>query len=316
MVLIAEETTTLGKTGLEIPKLGIGAWSWGAKLFWGFGKDYDEQDVRDAFEASLETGVNFFDTAEMYARGKSERLLGKFIASQNKPVIVATKFLPFPWRLWKGRLVSALKASLDRLNLRKVDLYQIHQPLPPISVETWAEGLADAVEQGLARAVGVSNYNLAQMRRAQNTLEKRGIPLASNQVEYSLVDREIERNGLLDACLESGITLIAYSPLGQGILTGKYTPENPPTGVRGLRYRPDTLKKIQPLLDLMERIGQDHGEKTIAQVAINWTICKGTVPIPGAKTAEQARENTGALTWRLSGDEIEALDNLSEGTQI
>jgi aryl-alcohol dehydrogenase-like predicted oxidoreductase len=316
MVLVAEETTILGQTGLEIPKLGIGAWSWGAKLFWGFGKDYDEQDVKEAFEASLAAGVNFFDTAEIYARGNSERLLGKFIASQNKPVLVATKFLPFPWRLWKGRLISALKASVDRLNLRKVDLYQIHQPLPPIPVETWAEGLADAVERGLASTVGVSNYNLAQMRRAQNTLEKRGIPLASNQVEYSLMNREIERNGLLDACLESGITLIAYSPLGQGILTGKYTPENPPTGVRGLRYRPDTLKKIQPLLDSMEGIGQDHGDKTIAQVAINWTICKGTVPIPGAKTAEQARENAGALTWRLTEDEIEALDHLSEENQV
>ncbi len=137
------------------------------------------------------------------------------------------------------------------------------------------------------------------------------IPLASNQVEYSLINRKVEENGLLDLCKELGVTLIAYSPLGQGLLTGKYTPENPPSGIRGLRYRVDLLRKTGHLVRLMEDIGQEHGGKTPAQVALNWTICKGALPIPGAKNARQARENMEALGWRLTPSQVESLDQAS-----
>src|SRR5262249_6112696 len=138
------------------------------------------------------------------------------------------KFMPLFWRLRKGQLSRALRGSLKRLKVSKLDLYQIHWPSLPLSVETWAEALADAVEAGLTRAVGVSNYDVDQMRRTHGVLAKRCIPLASNQVEYNLLDRSPERNGVFDACRELGVTLIAYSPLAMGMLTGKYTPENPP----------------------------------------------------------------------------------------
>lgn len=311
---IAPEIITLGKTEVQIPAMGIGAWAWGGRSYWGFGQDYGEEDVRGAFEACLANGINFFDTAEIYGSGKSELLVGKFIQSTEQPVVIATKFMPFPWRLWRGRLTAALRGSLERLGMEQVDLYQVHQPFPPLPVETWAEGLAEAVEKGLARAVGVSNYDMNKMRRAASVLTAHGIPLASNQVEYSLLNRAIEFNRLLSACKEDQITLIAYSPLEQGLLTGKYTPDNPPPGIRGLRYRSKLLEKIQPLIGLMREIGQDHDGKSVAQVALNWTICKGTVPIPGAKTAHQARENIGALGWRLSNEEVQRLDNASQET--
>ena len=209
-------------------------------------------------------------------------------------------------------MLHALRNSLERLNLQRVDLYQVHWPFPPIPVETWAEALAQAVQQGLTRAVGVSNYNAEQMQRASAALAKRGVVLASNQVEYSLLKREVEQNGLLKACQELGVTLIAYSPLAQGVLTGKYSPAHPMPGIRGWRNSKAYLAKVQPLLRLMGEIGEAHGGKSVAQVALNWTICKGTVPIPGAKNARQAQDNLGALGWRLSETEMAALDEASE----
>lgn len=304
-------TISLGETNIQVPRMGIGAWSWGERFIWGYGRDYNESDIKSVFDINLAGGVNFFDTAEFYGRGNSERFLGKFSSDLKNQLIVATKFMPYPWRLWKGTLIVALKNSLKRLRRDYVDLYQIHWPLPPIPIDVWADGLANAVECGLARAVGVSNFNLEQMRLAHATLAKRGIPLATNQVEYNLINRKVEYNGLLSLCNDLGITLIAYSPLSQGLLTGKYTPENPPSGVRGIRYRAALLEKVQSLIKRMKEIGRDHGEKTPAQVAINWTVCKGTLPIPGSKNASQARENLGALGWRLSESELSELDKIS-----
>jgi aryl-alcohol dehydrogenase-like predicted oxidoreductase len=209
-------------------------------------------------------------------------------------------------------LLAALKGSLRRLSMDQVDLYQLHYPFPLVSIEMLMEGMAQAVERGLTRSVGVSNYNAGQMIKAQSILAEHGIPLASNQVIFSLLDRDIERDGLLDLCRQEQITVIAYSPLGQGVLTGKYTPENPPSGIRGRRYNRSYLEKIQPLIRRMREIGDDHDGKTPAQVALNWTICKGTIPIPGAKNGRQAHENAGALGWQLSQDEVDALDHASD----
>jgi aryl-alcohol dehydrogenase-like predicted oxidoreductase len=305
------QTVPLGKTSIQITPLGVGAWAWGDRMVWGFGRGYQEEDVRAAFETSLAAGINWFDTAEAYGQGRSERLLGSFLPSTSTPVVVATKFMPFPWRLSRGAFKQALRRSLKRLNLACVDLYQIHWPFPPVPVETWADALGDAVEAGLVRAVGVSNYNEGQMRRAYATLAKRGIPLASNQVEYNLINRKVESNGLLKVCQELGISLIAYSPLSQGVLTGKYTPEKPLPGLRGRLYSRALLEEVQPLIRQMREIGREHGSKTAVQVALNWVICKGALPIPGAKNARQAQENAGALGWRLSEAEVAALDESS-----
>ncbi len=306
------ETIQLGKTNVRVTPLGIGTWQWGDSMMWGYGKGYAESEIKAAFDASLAAGITFFDTAEIYGQGKSERFLGRFISQDGSRPVVATKFMPFPWKLSKVLLMNALRKSLERLGLPQVDLYQVHMPLPPVAVETWADALADAVEARLTRSVGVSNYSADQMRRAHATLAKRGVPLASNQVEYSLLQRAPEQKGLLQACQELGVTLIAYSPLAKGMLTGKYTPENRPPGLRGRRYRGETLVRLQPLTALLREIGQAHQGKTPGQVALNWTISKGALPIPGAKNARQAQENAGALGWRLTVDEVAALDAASD----
>ena len=307
-----DETIPLGQTALRVPPLGLGTWQWGDAMFWGYGKGYAEDEIRAAFEASLAAGITFFDTAEVYGRGRSERFLGRFSAGRRDGLVIATKFMPLPWRLGKGQLLAALRGSLERLGLAQVDLYQIHWPFPPRPVEFWADALADAVEAGLVRAVGVSNYSADQMRRAYDVLAKRGVPLASNQVEYSLLHRTPERNGVLDACRELGVTLIAYSPLAQGLLTGKYGPANPPPGFRGRRYRGELLARIQPLIGRLREIGAAHGGKSPNQVALNWLICQGAIPIPGAKNARQAQENAGALGWRLTTEEVAELNQVSE----
>jgi aryl-alcohol dehydrogenase-like predicted oxidoreductase len=309
------ERITLGKTEVQITPLGVGTWSWGDRLFWSYGNTHTNADVQAAFEASVTAGINFFDTAEIYGRGRSERLLGQFARADGHKVVTATKFMPFPWRLRRGSLVGALRKSLDRLGPPQIDLYQVHWPLPPISIETWMEGLSDAFEAGLTRAVGVSNYNVSQMRRAHAALARRGVPLASNQVQYSLLHRAPEQDGLLDACRELGVTSIAYSPLGMGLLSGKYTPENRPPGMRGRRFSRQRLAEIQPLIAKLREIGEAHGGKTPAQVALNWVIYKGAVPIPGAKNAQQAEQNAQALGWRLTDEEVAALDAVSAEVQ-
>jgi aryl-alcohol dehydrogenase-like predicted oxidoreductase len=293
-------------------ELGVGAWAWGDRLMWGYGRGYSLGDLREAFETSLASKIRLFDTAEVYAQGQSEQILGQFLKGTQEPVFVATKFMPFPWRLSRSALRKALESSLRRLGIPAVDLYQIHMPLPPVNIETWMGAMAEAHQAGLILAIGVSNYDGEQMQTAYDRLLREGIHLASNQVEYSLINRKVEKNGLLKRCTELGIKMIAYSPLAMGVLTGKYTPENPPPGSRGLRFNRRFMEKIQPLLHLLARLGSDHGGKTSAQVALNWTICKNTLPIPGAKTMRQAEQNAGAVGWRLTEAEVAELDETSD----
>jgi aryl-alcohol dehydrogenase-like predicted oxidoreductase len=313
---IAVERVPLGRTGIEISPVGLGTWQWGDTFFWDYGKGgFTDEDLREAFDATVDGGINFFDTAEIYGGGRSEQLLGQFIRDSGRAVRVASKFWPWPWRIGRKSLLDHLRKSLDRLQMDRLDLYMIHAPIPPIPLEARAQALADAVDQGLTRSVGVANYNLKQMRRTYRVLKERGIPLASNQVQYSLLHRDPERNGMLETCRKAGITLVAYSPLGMGLLTGKYSPENPPPGLRGMRFR-RRLPALQPLTSLLQEIGQGHGGKTHAQVALNWVVCKGAVPIPGAKNVEQARQNAGAFGWRLTAEEVRALDAASDKIKV
>ena len=306
----------LGKTGIQVSALGLGTWQWGDQMFWQYGNGYRESDVQAAFEASVAAGINFFDSAEVYGMGRSERLLGQFsrsIAGQDglQQLVLATKFFPMPWRFLKSHLVNALRSSLQRMELSQVDLYQIHLPFGVRQVEYWADALAEAVQAGLTKAVGVSNYSPDQMRRSYVAMKKRGVHLASNQVHYSLLNRTVEKNGLLALCQELGITLIAYSPLEKGILTGKYTPENLPPGLRSRTYAAPYLARVQPVIAELRRLGEIHG-KTPGQVALNWAIGKGTLVIPGAKNERQAVENAGALGWMLSSEEMADLDRASD----
>nr|MBN1229443.1 aldo/keto reductase [Anaerolineae bacterium] len=295
-----------------IPPLGIGTWSWGDRVFWGFGSTYTRSDLRAVFESSINAGIVLFDTAEVYGMGRSERFLGEFIRTATRQVIIATKYFPFPRRLKREQAVlAALHGSLRRLGLDQVDLYQVHWPSPFLSPEEAGRALAAAVEEGLTKAVGVSNYDTEQMLRTYEVLDRRGIALASNQVEYSLTHRQPEKSGLLDRCKELGVTLIAYSPIAQGILSGRYTAENPPPGRRKQKFSADFLTRLQPLLTTLKEIGEKHGGKSPAQVALNWTIAKGTLPIPGAKTASQADDNIEAVRWLLEESDVARLDEAS-----
>ena len=292
---------------LHAIELGLGAWQWGDRVFWAYGQQYTDKEIREAFDISLNLGIRFVDTAEIYGSGYSERLLGRFMKEIDQPVLVAGKFFPWLWKITKGFIPRALKGSLDRLGVESLDLYQIHWPSMTLSPETMMEGMAECVKRGMTRTVGVSNFDEKQMIRAYTTLARHGIPLASNQVHYSLLTRDVERNGTLARCKALGISLIAYSPLEKGLLTGKYSTANPPPGLRGSQYA-DLLKKIPPVLKLLQEIGQNHNGKTPAQVSLNWLICKGALPIPGAKNSRQAEENAGGAGWRLTDEEVARLD--------
>lgn len=174
------------------------------------------------------------------------------------------------------------------------------------------EAMVSCLRSGMCKAIGVSNFGQADMLRAYSTLSRYSVQLAANQVHYSLLRRQVERDGLLARCKELGIRLIAYSPLEMGLLTGKYGPGKPPPGVRAFRYA-GVISKIGPLLNAMTDVGQAHGGKSNAQVALNWLMAKGALPIPGAKTEAQAQENAGALGWSLTEDEVALLDGASEG---
>lgn len=300
MAVQGEEKIALGKTDVQVSPIGVGTNSWG-------GKGEADPGKRATFEALLEAGITLFDTAEIYTGGASERTIGGCITAAGRMPVVLTKFFPLPWRLGRGALVSALQRSLERLKLPRVDVYLLHFPLPPVPLVTWANALADAVESGLTRSVGISNCSADQTRQVHAVLAARGVPLACNEVEFSLLHRAPEKNGLLQTCKELGVTLIAYRPLAQGSLSGKYSPEHPPGGVRSLLVSKRKLAAIQPLILVMRGIAEKHG-KTLPQVAVNWTLCKGSLPIPGAKNPRQALENAGALGWRLSPHEVAELE--------
>jgi aryl-alcohol dehydrogenase-like predicted oxidoreductase len=299
-------------SGIDWPAMGVGVWSWGDRLTWGYGRGYGKDDVHAAYEASLAAGLSFFDTAEIYGFGRSESLLGEFLRQHRDGALVATKFFPFPWRLRPGNLILALRSSLRRLGLPSVDLYQIHWPFPPVPTRVWAEALADAVRMGLTRTVGVSNYGLALTRQTNRSLADHGIPLASNQIEFSLLDRTPERTGLLDTCHELGVKVIAYSPLAMGLLTGKYSSARRPPPSRLRSFRRVDLDRLPTLVAALREVGQAHGDRTAGQVALNWVVTKGAVPIPGAKNAAQATENAGAVGWSLSTEESRHLEQVAD----
>jgi len=309
-----EQKTSLGRSALQVPRLGVGAMTWGqaqglarfhpAKIAYGGAHGFEEE--KRAFEASLAAGASLFDTAAMYSGGASERRVGELASGQE--VIIASKF-PGGFSFRAEGFPKELEASLARLKRGAIDLYQHHFPANGVSIPKLMDLMADAVEAGKIKAVGVSNYSAEQMREAYAALAKRGIPLASNQVEYSLLHRQPEVNGVLDACRELGVTLIAYMPLASGMLTGKYSATQKAGGLR--RFLPTfnrkALEAAQPVVELLRRIGERYS-KTPAQVALRWLIENPLVlPIHGAKNGQQASANAAALSFSLTPDEVEAL---------
>ncbi len=318
LVTTATKLTSLGQSDLKVSPIGTGTWQWGGAFYWGYGRSYSDVDLFEAYAASIQHGINWFDTAEIYGRGRSERIVGGLVngavtpqnASSARP-LVATKFFPYPWRWHRFSLRRAVNASLRRLNADSIDLYQIHFPFRPRSFEYWVDALADAAQDGLVKAVGVSNFSAEQTKRAHELLSRRGVVLATNQVGYSLLNRKIESNGILDTCHDLGISVISYGPLSEGLLTGKYRTENPPPLLRRWRWARKRLKMLPPLISLMSDIANAHNASA-SQVVLNWLIARNTLPIPGAKSAAQATDNALAMTWNLSADEFEALNEATD----
>ncbi len=311
------QSNQLSVRNIQLPSLGIGTWAWGDNLFWGYGSNYGETEVQEAFNAAVEAGATFFDTAEVYGLGESEKLIGKFLKQSIQPVQIATKYFPLPWRFNRDAVTEALTASLDRLDVDQVALYQVHMPFDFfMGQETLMKALATEVKKGRILTVGVSNYSAKQMQQAYDYLATYDVPLAVNQVRYSLLTRTIEKNGILDKARELGVTILAYSPLDQGLLTGKYTPEKQEEviGARKIdpKFSASGLKKIEPVINQLQQLGETY-DKTPAQVALNWLIAQGDViPIPGAKNAKQAQENAGAMGWLLSDEDVKKLSSLSD----
>jgi aryl-alcohol dehydrogenase-like predicted oxidoreductase len=307
------ERYTLSGSDVSIPLLGVGTWAWGDRSTWGMG-GYDAtltpDTIREAWDASIDAGVTLFDTAEVYGKGESEQMIGAMLADdphRAASVTVATKFMPSPWKVQvREALLKSLRASLRRLGLPAVDLYQIHGPISLRSHAALADALAAAHQAGLVKAVGVSNYSAKETRSMAGALQSRGMRLATNQIEFSLLRRAPETSGLLAACKELGVLPLAYSPIGQGRLTGKYSAANPPPGKRTFSNHP--MAVVDNVVTELRRIGDKHGGKVPSQVALNWVMAKGAVPIPGAKNRHQAEENAGALGWTLDTEDLARLD--------
>lgn len=315
------QTITLGTSGPTVSSLGIGTWAWGDKLFWGYGDKYGEAELEQAFIAAIAQGITLFDTAEIYGLGESERLLGRFLKNHDQrhpeqSLQIATKYFPLPWRFSPNSVSDALTASLTRLGVNSIALYQVHWPFDfLLGQPKLMKALAAEVKRGRIEAIGVSNYSAEQMRNAHQQLSDLGVPLAVNQVQYSLLSRGIETNGVMATAQELGITILAYSPLAQGLLTCKYSADTyqAPVGARRLdpRFSKQGLEKLSPLFEKLQAIASHNGH-TPAQVALSWVIAQGAVPIPGAKDASQAQNNAQALALSLSAEDIQNLSVISE----
>ncbi len=312
----AGDRIALAGSNVAVPPLGVGTWAWGDKGTWGMGgydTSYSEATIREAWDASLEAGVTLFDTAEVYGGGESERIIGRLLAvepSARSEVVIATKFMPMPWKLAvTSALVRSAKGSVERLGIDAIDLYQIHGPISLRSHGALADALAAAHAEGLIKAIGVSNYSAKETRSIDAALRTRGLRLATNQIEFSLLRSMPEKVGLLACCRELGVVPLAYSPIGQGRLTGKFSVDNPPPKARDFSAHP--MEEVDKVVAVLRRIGIAHGARTPSQVALAWIIAKGVIPIPGAKSAKQALDNAGSLGWRLDDAEVAELDAAS-----
>lgn len=271
----------------------------------------NDEELRKVFDYAIQNSkspTTLLDTAEIYGLGRSENLIGEFskVYPENK-IQVATKFAALPWRTKATDVVNACEKSLARLG-RPIDLYQIHFPGGWSNAEYW-DGLAMAYEKGLVKAVGVSNYGVDAVTACHAALAKRGIPLATNQIQLSLLYRWPLENGLMQACNDLDIKVLSYSPLALGMLAGKYTPEAKPSGPRkGLYEKLITTPDYGNLLATMKDVAAGHSGATQAQVALNWARYKGSIPIPGARTLSQVQSNYGALDWDLTKEEEKVLD--------
>ncbi|MFZ4520080.1 MAG: aldo/keto reductase [Bacteroidales bacterium] len=312
----------LGKSTLHISPIGLGCWQFSkqrnlAGKFW---PTLEDGLIREVVQLSLEGGINWFDTAEIYGNGASEKALAKSLLSLGKKpgdVVIATKW----WPMFRtaANMLTTIDDRLKALNPFPIDLFQVHQPWGFSSEVSEMNAMAELVRSKKIKHVGVSNFSAKKMRSAWETLQKSGISLVSNQVQYNLLQRKIESNGVLETAKELGITIIAYSPLAQGLVTGKFH-DNPELlnniGFRkySSQFKPAGLEKSRPVTELVKKLALKY-EATPSQVALNWLINfsgETVVAIPGATKAKHAMENCGAMKFRLSTDDLHLLDEMSK----
>lgn len=312
----------LGRSGIRVSSVGLGCWqlSRGQGLVGRYWPALSREAERAIVRAALAEGINWFDTAEVYGGGASERALAAALeaaGAAGNDAVIATKWWPLL------RTAGTIRASLDRsrraLGGRRIDLYQVHQRFSTSSISRQMDALASLVKGGHARAIGVSNFNARAMRAAHEALLRHGVPLASNQVRYSLLDRRIERNGVMEAAKDLGITIIAYSPIAQGLLSGKFhrDPElirlTPGPRRRLPAFGRRSLARTRPLIETLEQVGAAHAA-TAASVALAWlTSFHGAtvVAIPGAMTPEQVRANAAGMRLALTAEDLERIGRAS-----
>jgi aryl-alcohol dehydrogenase-like predicted oxidoreductase len=310
---------TLGRTNIAVTPIGLGMMEFagGAGLMGSAFPVIAQQDKNAIVQAALEGGINWFDTAELYGAGVSEASLCAALKAAGKAdheVVVATKWWPM-FRTARN-IPRTIQDRIRFLGGYTIGLYMVHHPSSFSSVEAEMEAMADLVEAGKIRSVGVSNFNSGQMRRAYRALQKRGLPLAANQVRYSLLDRSIERNGILDTAQELGITITAYTPLASGLLTGKYHRDPELLRKKSWYWRARLERgvgKSRKLVTALDEIGIKY-DATAGQVALNWLIHshgETVVAIPGVTKVRQAEESAGAMSFKLSDSDMDRLSELS-----
>jgi aryl-alcohol dehydrogenase-like predicted oxidoreductase len=290
--------------------IGLGTWQFGSRE-WGYGREYADGAAGQIVARARELGISVFDTAEVYGLGRSERILGSALRASGgtDDVVVATKILP--WLPTAPIVEQRGVASAQRLGVRTIDLYQVHQANPIVGDATTMRGMRALRDVGLVDDVGVSNYKLDRWRRAEAAL---GAPVLSNQVQFSLVARAPMAD-LLPWAQQTGHIVMAWSPLGQGLLSGRYSATHRPTGrVRAANalFLPENLDAALPLLNLLREVGEAH-DVTPAQTALAWLVHQpNVVAIPGASSVEQVESNAAAADVKLADDEFAALTAAAE----
>jgi len=312
----------LGQSNLMLSPLGIGTWQFSNSG--GTWDQVNEDTVYQILQYALSHGMNWIDTAEIYGNGISESMIGKALKrleseqSANYEPFIATKWFPV---LRSAKSIPAtIQKRLDCLQRQVIDLYQIHQPTSRSPLKKQMHEMANLVERGLIKNIGVSNFTASGMRKADRFLQEYGLRLASNQVKYNLLHRKPEKNRVLDTAKELGISIIAYSPLQQGVLTGRFH-KSPDDILKVSKLRKfhshlgtKELYRTQPLIETLEKLGKEYG-KTPAQISLNWLIhSQGDVvfAIPGATKLEQMKSNVEGLSFELSHKDIELLNKVSE----
>lgn len=315
-------TRRLGRSDLMVSPLGLGCWQFSRGK--GLGGHYwpalEQEEITAIVEASIKGGVNWFDTAESYGGGESEKSLALALTRLGKKpgdIIIATKWRPV--LRTSGSIAKTIDRRLEILGNFPIDLYQIHNPLSFSSIESQIKTMAGLVKRRKIRYVGISNFSVGQMKISHALLEREGFPLVSNQVRYNLLHRKIEQNGVLETAQELGISIIAYSPLAQGLLSGKFHDDPRLIQCRpGYRkylaaFKPKGLDQSRPVILALRDIAQRH-DVTPSQVALSWVLhARGetVVAIPGATRVSQAEENAASMTIRLTKDELDHLDKVS-----